>query len=205
MDDSIDSGNVTVRSYLPLSRKDPITHLHGLVVYVNEVLPFARVSHSVSYFFFLYQSHFSSLSKVFDSVLSNIDEVLSINPFLCLSLETLKFIIRTGVPILVELIDLVNFVIIFFISYDLIQMVNFPTRIPDCDSHSPTLWNFFPSYRNFDYKNFDQDIFSQELCTSLFSEIVLDYTSFEENFLGVLNKYAPLKKKVLRTNHAPCY
>ena len=54
-----------------------------------------------------------------------------------------------------------------------------------------------------DYKNFDQDIFSQELCTSLSSETVLDYTSFEENFLGVLNKRAPLKKKVLRANHAP--
>ena len=54
-----------------------------------------------------------------------------------------------------------------------------------------------------DYKNFDQDIFSQELCTSLSSETVLDYTSFEENFLGVLNKHAPLKKKVLRANHAP--
>ena len=54
-----------------------------------------------------------------------------------------------------------------------------------------------------DYKNFDQDIFSQELCTSLSSETVLDYTSFGENFLGVLNKHAPLKRKVLRANHAP--
>ena len=44
-----------------------------------------------------------------------------------------------------------------------------------------------------DYKNFDQDIYSQELCTSLSSETVLDYKSFEENFLGVLNKYAPLR------------
>ena len=33
-----------------------------------------------------------------------------------------------------------------------------------------------------DYKNFDQDIFTQELCTSLSSETVLDYNSFEENF-----------------------
>ena len=54
-----------------------------------------------------------------------------------------------------------------------------------------------------DYENFDQDIFSQELCTSLSSKTVLDYSSFEENFLGVLNKHAPLKKKVLRANHAP--
>ena len=51
---------------------------------------------------------------------------------------------------------------IFFISNDLTQMVNFPTWIPDCDSHSPTLLNFFSSYRNLDYKNFDQDIFSQD-------------------------------------------
>ena len=36
--------------------------------------------HSVSYFFFLYQSPSSSLSTVFDSISSNIDEVLSINP-----------------------------------------------------------------------------------------------------------------------------
>ena len=54
-----------------------------------------------------------------------------------------------------------------------------------------------------DYKNFDWDIFSQELYTSLSSETVLDYTSFGENFLGVLNKHAPLKRKVLRANHAP--
>ena len=53
-----------------------------------------------------------------------------------LSLETSTFIIRTGLPILVELINLVNSVII---SNDLIQMVNFPTRIPGCNSHSPAL------------------------------------------------------------------
>ena len=53
-----------------------------------------------------------------------------------------------------------------------------------------------------DYKTFDEDIFSQGLCTCLSSETVLDYNSFEENFLGVLNKHAPLKKKVLRANNA---
>ena len=58
-----------------------------------------------------------------------------------LSLETLTSIIRTGLPILVELIDLVNSVI----SNDLTQMVNFPTRIPDCDSHSPALLDLFLS------------------------------------------------------------
>ena len=56
-----------------------------------------------------------------------------------LSLETLKSITRAGLPILVELIDLVNSVIIF----DLTKMVNFPTRMPNCDSHSPALLDVF--------------------------------------------------------------
>ena len=53
-------------------------------------------------------------------------------------------IIRTGLPILVELINLVNSYN-FSISNDLTQMVNFPTQIPDCDSHSPALLDLFIS------------------------------------------------------------
>ena len=70
-DDSIDSGNFSVRGYLPLIRQDSSTHMHGLAVYVKEGLPFAQhlslensadsylcfrlaLLHSVSYFFFLY-------------------------------------------------------------------------------------------------------------------------------------------------------
>ena len=53
LDDSIDSGNFSVRGYLPLIRKDSSTHMHGLPVYVKEGLPFARdlslgLLHSVS-------------------------------------------------------------------------------------------------------------------------------------------------------------
>ena len=97
LDDSINSGNFSVRGYLPLIRKDSSSHMHGLAVYVKEGLPFARdlspqnsadsylcfrmaLLHSVSYFFFLYRSPSSSLSPVFDSISFNIDEVLSINP-----------------------------------------------------------------------------------------------------------------------------
>ena len=54
-------------------------------------------------------------------------------------------IIRTSYPTLMELIALANSVIIFFISNDLTQMVNFPTRITDCDSHSPALLDLFLS------------------------------------------------------------
>ena len=33
LDDSNDSGNFSVRGYLPLIRKDSTTHMHGLTVY----------------------------------------------------------------------------------------------------------------------------------------------------------------------------
>ena len=56
---------------------------------------------------------------------------------------TLTSIIRTGLPILVELIDLVNSVIIFLSQMTFTQMVNFLTRIPDCDPHSPALLDLF--------------------------------------------------------------
>ena len=56
---------------------------------------------------------------------------------LFLSLETLTSIIRTGLPILVELINLVNSVIIFLSQMTLL--------IPDCDSYSPALLDLFLS------------------------------------------------------------
>ena len=42
LDDSIDSGNFSVRDYLPLIRKDSVTHMHGLAVYVKKGFPFGR-------------------------------------------------------------------------------------------------------------------------------------------------------------------
>ena len=42
LDDSIDSGNFSVRGYLPLIRRDSSTHMHGLAVFVKEGLPSAR-------------------------------------------------------------------------------------------------------------------------------------------------------------------
>ena len=42
LDGSIDSGNFSVRDYLPLIRKDSSTHMHGLAVCVKGGLPFAR-------------------------------------------------------------------------------------------------------------------------------------------------------------------
>ena len=96
LDDSINSGNFSVRGYRPLIRKDFSTHglvsqfmwrkdflLHG--TYLKKTLKtylcfWLVLLHSVSYFFFLYQSPSLSLRTVFDSISSNIYEVLSINP-----------------------------------------------------------------------------------------------------------------------------
>ena len=77
------------------------------------------------------QSSALSLCTVFHFISSNIDEVLSINASANIYVFG-DFIIRTDLPILVELIYVVNSVI----SNDLAQMVNFPTRIPYCDSQS---------------------------------------------------------------------
>ena len=146
LDDSVDSGTFSLRVYLPLIRKDSTTHMHGLAVYVKEELPFARdlsLENSadsylcfrlallrLSYFFFLYRSPLS-LSTVFDSISSNIDQVHPINPFAhvfvfgefnvhhkdCLTCSGGTD--RPGE-------NGYN----FSISNDLTRMVNFPTQIP---------------------------------------------------------------------------
>ena len=86
-----------MRGYLPLIQKDSVTHMHGLGVYVKKGLPFAwdlslensadswlcfllALLYSVSHFFFVYRSPSSSLCTVFDSISSNMDEILSIDP-----------------------------------------------------------------------------------------------------------------------------
>ena len=86
--------------------------------------------HSVSYLFFLYQSPSSSLCMVFDSVSSNMDEVLSINPYANL------FVFG----------DFELFYNSVIISNDPTQMVNFPTQIPDCDFHGPARLDLFISF-----------------------------------------------------------
>ena len=42
LDGSIDSGNFSVRGYLPLIWKDSSAHMHGLTDYVKEGVPFAQ-------------------------------------------------------------------------------------------------------------------------------------------------------------------
>ena len=83
---------------------------------------------------------------VFDSLSSNTDEVLSINPSANVFLfrdfsvhhkDWLTYYGGTDRP--------GELCYSFSISNDLTQMVNFPTRIPDCNSHSPAFLDLFIS------------------------------------------------------------
>ena len=98
------------------------------------------------HFFFLYRSPSSSLCMVFDSILSNIDEALSINTsanvfvfgnFNIHHKDWLTYSGGTDRP--------GELCYNFSIPNDLTQMVNFPTRNPDCDSHGPALLDLFIS------------------------------------------------------------
>ena len=97
---------------------------------------------SVSYFFFLYRSPSSSLCMVFDSISSNTDEILSINPsanvfvfgdFTVHHKDWITYSGGTDRP--------GELCYNFSVSNDLTQMVNFPTQISDCDSQSPALFD----------------------------------------------------------------
>ena len=76
--------------------------------------------------FFLYWSPSSSVCMVFYSISSNVDEVLLINPSANIFVfGELTSIIRTGLPILVELIDLVNSAIILLSQTTLLRYLTF--------------------------------------------------------------------------------
>ena len=163
LDDSIDSCNFSMRGYLPLIQKDSITHMHGLTVYVTQILPFTwdlslensadsylcfrlALLHSMSHFFLLYRSLSLSLSKVFDSNSSNINEVLSISPsanefvfgeFNVHHKDWLTY--SGGTNISGKLCYNLS------VSNKLTQIVNFPTQIPDGDSHGNALLDLFIS------------------------------------------------------------
>ena len=45
LDDSVDSGNFSVRAYLPLIQKESVTHIHGFAFYEKEGLPLHETHH----------------------------------------------------------------------------------------------------------------------------------------------------------------
>ena len=128
--------------------------MYGLSVCVREGLPFAwdlslensadsylclqlALLHSVSYFFFLYQSPSSALCTVFEPISSD-TEVLSINQSANVFVfgdcnmhykDWLTYSGGTDRP--------GELCYNFSMSNDITQMVNLPTGIPVFDSHSP--------------------------------------------------------------------
>ena len=65
LDDSVDSGNFSVRVYLPLIWKNSATYMHGLAIYVTEGLPFAQDLSLENYAdSYLFSTGFTSLSAL---------------------------------------------------------------------------------------------------------------------------------------------
>ena len=105
--------------------------------------PLTSSLHSVSYFFFFYQSPSLSLCMVFHSISSNIDEVLSINPS-----ANVVFVFEILMSFTTQQLAHIFYIFLvnchhFSILNDLTQqMVNFPTLLPDCDSLTVLLFGF---------------------------------------------------------------
>ena len=100
--------------------------------------------HSVSYFFFLYRSPSSPSCSVLDAVSTNIDRALSKHPtanvfvfgdFNVHHVEWLKHLHGTDQP--------GEYSFNFSITHNFTQIVDFPTCIPDCDTHRPALLDLF--------------------------------------------------------------
>ena len=158
LDDSIDSGNFSVRGYLPLIRKDSSTHRHGLAVNVKKIPSFSRdlflensadsvltdftslcvlLLFPLSITFFVFVHSFCSNS-------SNIDEVLSINPsanfvFGDFNLHHKDWVTCPGGT------DLMNSVTIFLSQMTLLRWLTFLLG-SQADSHSPALLDLFLSF-----------------------------------------------------------
>ena len=109
LDDSTDSGNFSVRDDLPLIRKDSITHMHDLAVYVKEGLPFSQdLSLENCRFLLMFSTGFTSFGVLVLFPLSITFFVFmydfwfyfiqnrwgSLNQPICLSWEILTSIIR---------------------------------------------------------------------------------------------------------------
>ena len=64
LDDPVDSGNFSVRGYLPLICKDSTTNMHGLAVYLKEGLTFGsgHISRKLCQFLLMFWTGFTSLT-----------------------------------------------------------------------------------------------------------------------------------------------
>ena len=82
LDDSIDSGNFSVRGYLPLIQKDSGTHMHGLAVYVKTSFCTRLISRKLCRFLLMFSTGFTSLSVLLTFPLS-VTFIVFMNGFWC--------------------------------------------------------------------------------------------------------------------------
>ena len=54
-----------------------------------------------------------------------------------------------------------------------------------------------------DYKTFNIEFFKRDLQESLENHTSYDYSCFQYIFIALLNKHAPIKKKIMRFNNNP--
>ena len=112
--------------------------MHGLAVYVKEGLPFARdLSLENSACSYLFSTGFTSISVLLLFPLSITFFSFVFGDFNIHHKDWLTYSSGTDRP--------GELCYNFSISNDLTQMVNFPIRIPDCDSYSPALLDLFIS------------------------------------------------------------
>ena len=126
LDDSIDSGSVSVKGYLPLMWKDSITHMHSLT-------SFSSINHLCRY------------AQFFHSISSDIDAFLSINPFAVFFFGDFNVHYKDWLTYSGGAERPNEICYNFSISNDLTLIANFFTQIPDCDYHSPALLDLFLS------------------------------------------------------------
>ena len=65
MEDSIDSGNLSVRGYLPLIRKESTTYMHDLEVYMEDPFCTGLVYRKLCGFLSMFSTCITSLSVLF--------------------------------------------------------------------------------------------------------------------------------------------
>ena len=156
LNSSICSADFAVNGYLPLIRKDSDRHMHGLGIYVRDSLPISRelhlesgqhyficlrlaLLHSTSYIFFLYRSPSSNDCSVLNAISTSIDTVLQSHPtaniIVCGDFNAHHTQWLNSLSTDVPGVESYN----FSIAQSLSQIVNFPTRFPDHDNHSPSL------------------------------------------------------------------
>ena len=105
-----------------------------------------------------------------------------------------------------ELIDLVNSDIVFFISSDLTQIVNVLTQIHDCDSHSPSLLDFVLSSdasvccpRAFSHRKYQVKPHSSPWCLAVCDAVIVHRNHFFH--LYQQNKCSESKVKFRQANN----